>query len=311
MLYEYVHMYTNYLKNRNRSENTIEQYEIEIRNFLDFIEQKNIGNIEEIKTIHIDLYQTYLIDDRKNKSATMQKKSSTIKQFFKYLHSRQYIQNNPCEAVDTIKIKDADRKKKRTLTPEQSIKLIEKTVKNSVLKERNKAILLIFLFCGLRVSELCGLKVRDVDFKTKTIYVNDGKGGKNREVPLNDEMTSDLKAYIQMRPIDSEYFFTKKHSNEPMNPRSVLALIKDHSEKANISGIGCHSLRRTAATHLLASDVPLNSIRIYLGHSSVNTTMLYLDPDKEEVKEQIRSNNVLSKMMKKKKNKKSKKETDA
>lgn len=301
MLNEYVNMYINYLKNNNRSENTIEQYKTEIHHFLRFIETKGITDIEDIRTIHIDLYQTYLVDVRKNKSASMQKKSSTIKQFFKYLHSRQYIKNNPSEAIDAIKIKDADRKKKKTLSPEQSIKLIEKTVKNSVLKERNKALLLVLFFCGLRVSELCALLVDEVDFKTKTLFVNDGKGGKDREVPLNDEMIPDLKEYLKNRPVESPYFFTKKHSADPMNPKSVLALIKDHSEKANIGDIGCHSLRRTAATHLLASGVPINSIRIYLGHSSVNTTMLYLDPDKEEIKEQIRSNNILSKTMKKKK----------
>jgi integrase len=247
-----------------------------------------------------------LVEERKNKSATLQKKVIILKQFFKYLRSREYIAQNPTDAVDGVKIKDADRKKKRTLTLEQSYRLIEKTVKNSVLKDRNRCILLVFLLCGLRVEELCDLKVKDLDFKNKTLFVFDGKGGKNRELPLDDMIIGYLRDYLESRPVQSEYVFTKRHKEVPMNPKAVLSLVNTHSELAGLSGVGCHGLRRTSATHYLAGGAPINSIRLYLGHSSINTTMLYLDPDKEEVKQQLRESSSLAKFMKKKKNKKEK-----
>jgi len=303
---EYLALYLNHLKNINRSENTINQYNSEIRFFFSFLEEKKISDINDIKTVHIDLYQSYLIQ-KKNGSSSRAKKISIIKSFFKYLHSRDYIAKNPTEALDPIKIKDADRKKRETLTVDEAYKLIEKITQNSIpsLKLRNKMILLTFVLCGLRVSELCNVQISDLDFKNKTLHVIDGKGGKNREVPLFDEMLPELKEFIKTRPHESEYLFTKKHNGEPLVPRTVYALIKDHVGKAKIKkNIGCHSLRRTSASIQLLSGNNIRFIQQNLGHSNIGTTMLYLQVDKEEIKEDIRTKNILSKKLKKgKKNK--------
>lgn len=305
MVEEYLNLYLIHLQNINRSENTQKQYEKEINFFFSFLEQKKIKDIKEIKTIHIDLYQNYLTQ-KKNGSSSRAKKISIIRNFFKYLYSRDYIEKNPAEALDPIKIKDVDRKKRETLTVDEAYKLIEKITKNSIpsLKLRNKLILLTFVLCGLRVSELCDLKVESVNIKEKTIYVK-GKGGKIREVPLFDEMISDLKEFLKTRPHDSEYLFTKKHNDEPLVPRTVYALIKDHVSKAKIKkNIGCHSLRRTSASIQLLSGNNIRFIQQNLGHSNIGTTMLYLQVDKEEIKEDIRTKNILSKKLKKNKEKK-------
>lgn len=293
-------LHLDYLESLNRSENTLKQYRKELRYFLGFVEKKGISEIDEIKTIHIDSYQSHLIK-KQNSPNSRAKKMSILKSFFQFLFSREYLEKNPTNAVAPIKIKDVDQKKREVLTIKESLKLIDKMTKNSIplLKLRNKCILYIFLFGGLRVSELIDLKVNDLDFKNKTLFVR-GKGGKIREVPLFDEIIKELKEYTKTKA-KNEYLFTKKKTKEPLTSRSVHDLIKRHVERSNIKkNIGCHSLRRTAASNLLASGVNLRHIQIYLGHSDISTTMRYLNPDKEEVKQDIRNKNVLSKKLRQK-----------
>lgn len=304
MFEEYLTLYLSHLQNINRSDHTKTQYKTEIEFFYDFLKEKKIEDLSQVKTLHIDLYQSFLTQ-KGNGTSTRAKKMSILKSFFKYLHSREYIDRNPTEALDPIKIKDVDKKKRETLTVDEALKLIDKTTKNSIpsLKTRNRLILLTFVLCGLRVSELCQLKVTDVDIKEKTIYIR-GKGGKIREVPLFDEMIPELKEFLKTRKHQSEFLFTKKHNGEPLVPRTVYALIKDHVKKANIKkNIGCHSLRRTSATIQLQSGNNIRFIQQNLGHSNIGTTMLYLQVDKEEIKEDIRNKNLLSKKLKKNKKK--------
>ena len=304
MLEDYLLLYLDYLESNNRSENTIDQYGKEINHFFTFLAEKNITDIKNIETIHIDLYQSKLM--KINKSASVRKKMASLKSFFKYLHSRKYLKENPTYALDPVKVKDVDRKKKENLTVKEAMRLIEKTEENSIpsLKLRNKVLVMSFLFFGLRVSELCDLKTEDISFKEKTVHIK-GKGGKIREVPLFNELNAPFKEYLKTRTVNSEYFFTVKQTNNPLKPDAVLDLIKRHAKMARIKKhIGCHSLRRTAATLLLEAGIDIRKIQLFLGHSSIQTTMLYLNPDIEQTKQEIREKNLLAKALKKNQKKK-------
>lgn len=301
---DYLELYANHLESKNNSPNTIDQYIAELKRFSNFLETKRINGIHEIETIHIDLYQAKLM--KENKSTSVKKKISVLRGFFKYMVTRKYLKENPMAALETVKVKDSDRKKKENLTVEEALRLIESTEKNSIptMKLRNKVLMMAFLFFGIRVSELCSLKVEDISFKNKTIYILDGKGGKNREVPLFDELTADFKEYLKQKKTKSDYFFTTKTTKRPLKPRAVLDLVKRHVEKAKIKkNIGCHSLRRTSATLLLEDGFDPRKIQLFLGHSSINTTMLYLNPDIEETKDQIRKGYSLAKKLKRQNNK--------
>lgn len=305
MLSDYIELFIDHLHNLNRSELTIQKYKRELKEFESFLGRKKIDEIEKVKMIHLDFYQSELTK-KGNSSSSRANKASIHRTFFKFLHSRNYIETNPAISLDPIKIKDTDRKKKETLTVDEAIKLIERTEKNSIplLKQRNKCILLIFLFCGLRVSELINIELDDIDLKNKILLVNKGKGGKERRVPFNHEVAKEIKEYIKSRKVASSYLFTRKTSSEPLSRRAVHDLIKRHSGKAKLKkNIGCHSLRRTSATINLQSDINIRNIQKFLGHSDISTTMMYLDPDEETVHQQIRDNNILGKKMKRKKKK--------
>jgi integrase/recombinase XerD len=298
---ENLDLFISFLESSNKRKLTINQYKRELEMFFNFLEEKGLSSISEVETIHIDTYQAKIM--RQNKTASVAKRISVLRSFFKYMHSRKYISENPISALDRVKIKDVDRKKKENLSIEEAIKLINSTEKNSIptMKLRNKVLMMAFLFFGLRVSELCNLKVENISFKNKTVYIVDGKGGKNREVPLFDELIPTFKEYLKTKKVKTDYLFTTKNTKKPLHPRSVLDLVKRHVVKAKIKkNIGCHSLRRTSATLLLEDGFDPRKIQMYLGHTSINTTMLYLNPDVEDTKNQIRKGFSLAKKLKKK-----------
>lgn len=296
-------LYLSYLESNNKSDKTVSQYSKEIEQFGHYLAEKKINNLDEVETLHVDLYQSMLM--KKNKSATVVKKISIIRNFFKFLHSRKYIANNPTEAMTTVKIKDIDRKRKYALTEKEAEKLINAVWKNSIpsLKLRNQLIIMSFLYLGLRVSELCDLKIKNINLKEKTVYVH-GKGGKIREVPLDDFIIKKIREYIKGVRNKERYFFVKKGRNEKMEQRAVLDLVKRHGEKSGIKKeLGCHLLRRTSATLYASRGVNVRTIQRFLGHENIGTTEIYLQEDIELMKDEIRKNNPLSKRLKSRKNK--------
>ena len=288
-MYEmYLELYLGYLENNNLSQRTIYDYKKELTKFIKYIEAKGVTEVEEIKTLHIDMYTTEWLKN-KNVSTTRAKKITILKRFFHFLYTREYIQKNPMMAIDNIKIKDVDKKEKFVLTRKESEKLIRTVSKHARNKEKSRSLVFIMLKCGLRVNEVCELKVKDLNIKQKTIRV-DGKGGKTRYVPLFDEMIMDLKNYLKSRITNSEFLFTSKDSNNPLTPRAIHDFVKTYVQKAKIDKvIGCHALRRTAATQLLKEGARITSIQKFLGHSTVATTEMYLQESESEIQHEIRS----------------------
>lgn len=297
---EYIELFMNHMASVNRSDTTMTQYEKELTVFAAYMTSKGVHRLEDVKTIHIDLYQSHLM--KVNKSASVAKKMSVLRSFFRFLATRTYIDTNPTDALNPVKIKDADQKERETLTEKEALKLLETVKKRSVpsQKDRNQLIIMFFLFLGLRVSELCALQIRSIDIQRKTVHVL-GKGGVRREVPLFDEMIPLLRTYLKERTVQSDYLFTKKKTDEPLSRRSVHDLVKSNVAAARIDkNIGCHSLRRTSATINLRSGINMRSIQRFLGHKNIGTTMLYLQEDIEDIKNEIRSQNILAKKLKQK-----------
>ncbi|PGK52528.1 hypothetical protein CN918_32605 [Priestia megaterium] len=284
----YLELYLGYLENNNLSQRTLNDYKKELTKFTQYLETKGVQEVEAIKTLHIDMYTTEWLK-KKNVSTTRAKKVTILKRFFHFLYTREYIQKNPMMAIDNIKIKDVDKKEKFVLTRKESEKLIRTVTKHTRNKEKSRSLIFIMLKCGLRVNEVCELKVKNIDFNKKTIRV-DGKGGKTRYVPLFEEMIGDLKTYLKNRKTNSEFLFTSKDSEKQLTPRAVHDFVKTYIHKAKIDKvIGCHALRRTAATQLLKEGARITSIQKFLGHSTVATTEMYLQESESEIQNEIRS----------------------
>jgi len=148
---------------------------------------------------------------------------------------------------------------------------------------------------GLRVSEVCNLTLSDVNFETGLIYVQQGKCGKDRYVPMDNDIMTSLQAWLKIRP-ESEYFFCTLQGGQ-LDTRYVREVCYRLSTKAGVyiqdgtkkKPVSPHKLRHTMATELLKSkDFNIREIQTLLGHSSINTTMIYTHVVLDELQEKIR-----------------------
>ena len=131
---------------------------------------------------------------------------------------------------------------------------------------------------GMRISELCNLRVVDIESKSKRIKIVQGKGAKDRYTLLPDHLVDRLREFYILESRPKEYLFTSKQTGRAMHPRSMQLVVNSAMEKAGFKGskYTAHTLRHSFATHLLNSGTNLHVIKTLLGHSKIETTMIYL-----------------------------------
>jgi len=278
---------------------TFFRYLLQIRGLTDEKDFEKIDissvNIELIKSVTIsDLYSffVYCKNERGNNTATRARKTSTLKMFFKYLSANiKLIDSNPGEMLEAPKIKQSLPKH---LTFEDSLELLNSV--DGPNKERDYCILTIFLNCGLRLSELCGLNISDIrnDGTMRVI----GKGNKERIVYLNSACLSAIEAYLKVRPNDNivstdrnALFISRNHKR--ISNKTVQHTVKKYLELAGLSGQGLstHKLRHTAATLMYQhGNVDIRVLKDILGHSNLGTTQIYTHISDNQIKNAIDSN---------------------
>ncbi len=294
---------------KNRSQKTIFEYALNIKEFLSFLlVDKNICKQDNInlhlcdenffKSISLNdayKYISYCKNERNNSSTTRARKVVAIRQLFKYLSdNRQILKNNPMKALDTPKQKKALPK---YLSLQQSIDLLG-TV-DGKNKERDYAILTIFLNCGLRLSELVSLNYTDIKPDHSMVIL--GKGNKERTVYLNEACVKAVERYMAVRPkdgvIDKKALFLSSRLKR-ISPKTVQFIVKSYLEKAGLGdmGLSVHKLRHTAATLMYQyGDVDVLVLKDILGHENLNTTEIYTHLADEQKKQAI-DNNPLGKI---------------
>ncbi|MGH1386468.1 tyrosine-type recombinase/integrase [Kordia sp.] len=263
------------------SPKTLKAYEADLRQFDEFVKKEDIAKItkEDLK-LYLQMLSKYA-------SRTMKRKVATLKTFFSFLEFEESIENNPFHKV-RIKIKlERLLPKVLSITEINAIlayAYLEKeriSIKKSYqYKEaiRNIAVLELLLATGIRVSELCSLKMVNIgkDFETIRIL---GKGNKERNIPITNKATKEAlqNNYLSFQELidTSSCFFINRFGN-PLSTQSVRLLVKKHALKADIQRtITPHVFRHSFATLLLEEDVDIRYIQHFLGHSSINVTQMY------------------------------------
>ena len=306
----------------NKSKNSIKEYNYDIAHFLKFIkyrfkitnvkdemEIKNIiindltlSTMEKIQLADIHAFLAYLKNNYNSKPATLARKTSTIRIFFNYLCNKsKKIPNNPALDLESPKI---GKRLPKYLTLEQSKNLLD-TVKNPTIKthgnhdnsERNFAIITLFLNCGMRLSELVNINMRDIDFYDNKLTVI-GKGNKERTIYLNKACISALKKYLEIRPHEGikvpyrDALFLSEQKRRISN-RTVQYIVKEELMLAGIdpNKYSVHKLRHTAATLMYQyGDVDIRALQVLLGHESIATTQIYTHVNDEQVRNAVESN---------------------
>ena len=304
---------------KGHSKKTIDEYFLDLRGFFRYIKSIRYDAFKDrpqdeipINDVDLDLvrsitltdiydYLSYLSRDKVRfhnapdsgtglNAASRARKIATIRSFYKYLTVKVHmLDENPVADLDSPKV---PRSLPRYLSLEESERLLN-AVKGPNA-ERDFCILMIFLNCGLRISEIVGLKLSDIggDFEYLRVL---GKGSKERIVYLNDSTADALRSYMEIRkntaPPSVHALFTSR-LHKGMSRDAVHALVKKHLAAAGLDSTkySAHKLRHTAATLMLQNGVDVRTLQEVLGHDHLNTTQIYTHVDNSELHIAARAN---------------------
>ncbi len=234
-------------------------------------------------------YMAHLGQQQYSKSTTA-RKLATLRSFYKFLVKRNYIPGNP---VTSIKTPKQDKKLPKFLEYEQVQRLLNTPPVNTWLGARDRAIMEVLYSTGMRVSELVGLNMDDVDFLSEVIHIR-GKGKKERICPIGTSALQSIQCYIEFRnrrmandsAFDSKVLFANKHGKR-LSARSVRRKMDKYLIEAGLDpSISPHTLRHSFATHMLNNGADLRSVQELLGHQSLSTTQIYTHVSTHRMQEQ-------------------------
>ncbi len=300
--------FLNYMETiRGKSKNTIIAYSYDLSLFFKFIKIKRnivptdtnldeiyIGDIDEytIRTISLsDLYSflSFAANERDNKNQARARKVACLRSFFKYLQSKaKIIDENPALEMETPKI---NSRQPIYLTLNESKRLL--TSIDGENKERDYAIITLFLNCGLRLSELVGIDINKINGDILTVI---GKGDKERTVYLNKACLNAINTYLKVRPHDgvkdkNALFISER--KQRISKRTVQYLVKKYIGASDLDTekYSTHKLRHTAATLMYKyGNVDIRALQHILGHENISTTQIYTHVDDDRLRSAVKAN---------------------
>ena len=270
------------------AENSILSYKRDLAKYHAFIENRQrIDNIANVSQRNLRAYVRYL--NAENISPNSIKRAiSCIRNYHQFLVSEGKMDNNPALQIDTPKVA---RKLPNVLSIEEIDKILHFIPKKAPMAKRDIAIFEMMYSCGLRVTELCNFKMSNILWDSEMIRV-DGKGGRQRFVPIGPIARTNLKNYIskerpaliKKNPNIPELFLSR--NGNKLTRMMIWILLKKWTSTAEITKeVSPHTLRHSFATHLLEGGADLRSVQEMLGHADISTTQIYTHLDKEHLKE--------------------------
>lgn len=247
-----------HLQSQAVSPRTIDIYMREIRRYQDFIQQNNSSSyLEALRQLLAKLY-----NNNKSKSS-MRLLVSGVKYYFRHIHYHSEIANFKAQLKGHRKIPEV-------LSPAECQSIIR-----NAGNLKNKVLLSFAYAAGMRVSEVCKIKPKDIDFNRKVVYIKNAKGDKDRRAILAEKLIAQTKEYLKTyRPL--VYLFERRTPGKHLSSRSLQNIFSKAAERSSIErNVTFHTLRHSFATHLLENGTDIRLIQELLGHSSVKTTMIY------------------------------------
>jgi integrase/recombinase XerC len=232
------------------------------------------------------------LNEQQYSKATIARKLATLRSFYKFLVKRNRLSSNPVMSVRTPK---QEKKLPHFLEYEEVKRLLETPPTDNWLGARDRAILETLYSTGIRVSELVGLNMDDVDFLGEVVHVR-GKGKKERIAPISSSALQVIQHYMEFRNkraqnsnFDSKVLFVNKHGRR-LSTRSVRRKMDKYLKMAGLDpSISPHTLRHSFATHMLNNGADLRSVQELLGHQSLSTTQVYTHLTTKKLKEVYQS----------------------
>lgn len=284
-------LYEAYLNvERGYSEYTISNYLRDINDFEDYLKAEEMGDLLSIKTKNIGRYYIAHLTGKGYKSGTVNRHLSSLRSFYNFLQRKELVKDNLFSEVETLK---KEKKLPHFLYTNEINAMFNAIDTNTSIGRRNLAILELLYGSGIRVSELCSLTEKSIDFSDETVKVF-GKGHKERIIPISNKAKEAIKNYLALGRMEllmrnednnpTELFLN--HHGGPLTPRGVRVILNDIVDKAaDTFKVSPHMLRHTFATSLLDGGADLRSVQEMLGHVNLSTTQIYTHVSKEKIKQ--------------------------
>lgn len=274
----YLNKFTTYLEiEKNASRYTILNYTLDLEEFLKFCEATPIEKVDYL------LLRKYLahLRTKEYRPRTIARKLSSLRSFFKFLQREGMIKNNPAQLLMSPKL---DKILPKFLSESDMAQFIEVPKTDTDRGRRDRAILETLYSTGMRVGELVGLDVDDVDLIGNVVKA-EGKGKKERLVPIGDKALEAVKDYLDQRKHKSRVIFLNR-SGGRLTTRSILNIVRKHILQTSVlTHVSPHVLRHSFATHLLNRGADLRSVQELLGHANLSTTQIYTHVTTERLKQ--------------------------
>jgi tyrosine recombinase XerC len=269
---------------RNASHYTIRNYEADLLGFFKFLRDEHISSLDEVdkNTLRDYLYQ---LMESGFARTSIARKLSAVRSFYRYLQREELVSGSPAATISSPKL---DRKLPVFLSPEETTRLVEAPDVSTSAGQRDRAFLELLYASGLRVSELAGLDIDQINLETKEIRVW-GKGAKERIVLIGEPAALALTVYLEQGRLKfarrgiSAVFLNQEGGR--LTVRSVQSLVQAYAKQVGINkGVHPHMVRHTFATHLLNGGADLRVVQELLGHASLSSTQIYTHVSKSQAK---------------------------
>ncbi|ENW80396.1 tyrosine recombinase XerC [Acinetobacter sp. NIPH 284] len=273
---------------QNQSEHTITAYQRDLTDFFSFCENKQL-QLQDVEASDLREYLAERVERDHLSSSSLQRHLTSIRQFMKWAEQGQYLQQNPSE---DFKLKRQPRPLPGMIDIETINQILDQPAPEKPVEQqlwlRDRAMLELLYSSGLRLAELQGLTVKDIDFNRQLLRIT-GKGNKTRVVPFGSKAKQGLIEWLKIYRIwqggfaaDSAVFISQK--GNALTPRQIENRVKLQAQRAGISvDLHPHLLRHCFASHLLSASGDLRAIQEMLGHSNLSTTQIYTHVDFEQL----------------------------
>ena len=285
--------YRDYLYDQDKSEQTVKAYMADLTSFSRWFQQttRESLDLEHVTPMEIIDYRNAMLDWGK-KPSTINRSLISISSFCQWAQQNDLIPSNPAEGVRSVA---EEPLAPRALERKEQLALLRAVRKSDNL--RDLAIITMLLHTGMRVGELCNLRVSDIRISTHSnmVTVREGKGTKRRNIPLNSTVISALKNYLKSLDTDEhvvlitgpnpekERFLFYGQKRMPLTDRGVRYIIQKYAYNAKIEHLSPHVFRHTCAKNLIDAGQSIDRVSKILGHSNVNTTAVYTIPTERDL----------------------------
>ena len=294
--------YKNYLVSNDKANKTVRGYLSDLRMFARWFEQSNdeIFSPHTITPTDVRTYRQYLLTVKRSKASTINRRLMSINSYLDWAVGQGLLESNPARRIKPMQLNTEaprwlDKKEQYALQRaiEKDLQLAQlRYPVRSATRQRDATMTIVMLHTGLRLSELLALRLDDIELTDRKGQLRTlGKGRKERTIPLNTEARKALNSWFSARPAtnDNDIVFValEQASSGGLSSRTVQCAVRRLGQDASLPNLTPHILRHTFAKNLVDAGVSLEKVAALLGHSSLNTTRIYITPGQKDLEQAV------------------------